>query len=212
MRPRGQNLITKGILALVKSVSLATKGILDELVTKRKGGHGQEPRLRPREYVFWIEGKKLIDIQSFYNIMAIRQVSELYEFIVNGKKEFYICGKILIQAQKLMNYINEYYLRGFIYKIFTHTSSINGIKEFSFKDDIDIAGIKETIQEKELVLSGIKQYNFNLNEELYGTKQTSLETGIDMSGTKETKLDNELIIKGRRDIISILFALDLLEE
>jgi hypothetical protein len=209
MRPRGQNLITKGILAFVKSVSLATKGILDELVAKKRGG---ESLPRSREYIFLIQGKKLIDVKFIYNIIAIRQLVEMYEFFLKGKKELVLYNEFLIQAKKITDFINEYYLRGIIYKIYSYITNINGIKEFTFQNELDLAGRKETKQEEELILAGIKQYDFNLEEEILGTKQISLETGIDMSGTKETKLDNELIIKGRRDITSILFALDLLEE
>lgn len=191
MIPFGRNLLSKGLLALRKGVSLATKGMLDAY--RRIVGHAYEERYGFKRCIS-VVGRKAFKFE-FCNL-------------VKGCKEF-----------KLEEYFNLIGLKSFLFKTTKDiTSKLASIyKELYI---IDIKGKLQTIFEQNLALAGSKEFSLYFEKGLYGKKQLELEikkeiiakklyeftTKKELKGIKQIELEKSYSISGKRDIIPIIMA------
>ena len=81
MRPRGQSLVTKGIQAIQKGVSLATKGILDRFTILVNGG---EPLEKDNDWTLKLKGIKETKFNHITNVNGIKQFEKGFEEMCSG--------------------------------------------------------------------------------------------------------------------------------
>jgi hypothetical protein len=191
MIPYGRNLLSKGLLALRKGVSLATKGMLD--VYRRIVGHAYEERYKFKRCISVI-GRKAFSFEFCH--------------LVQGFKKF-----------KLKEYFTLIGLKSFLFKLKKNiTSKLASVyKELLF---IDIQGQVQTIFEHYLALSGNKEFSLHFEKSIYGKRQLELSIekeiiakklyefaiGKELKGIKQIELEKSYSISGKRDIIPIIMA------
>ena len=117
----------------------------------------------------------------------------------------------------------EYLKQGTVW--FRSSYKIEGQKAFKFKKKIRILGqlkcelvesfvligSKELGYLAEKYISGEKQFNLTESVKIIGNKSYTInEKIIEISGDKEFTLNESIEIKGKKDILSVLEAIDLL--
>ncbi len=117
----------------------------------------------------------------------------------------------------------EYLKQGTVW--FRSSYKIEGLKAFKFKKKIRILGqlkcklvesfvligSKELGYLAEKYISGEKQFNLTESVKIIGNKSYTInEKIIEISGDKEFTLNESINIKGKKDILSVLEAIDLL--
>jgi hypothetical protein len=204
MRPRGISLITKGILAIKKSISVATRGMLDDLL-----GGGQS-QIKTEEWTFNIIGEKVFWQLYNYSLTGKRLTSKELEFNLFGKRlsQFETIYNIQAFLQSILTY--ESLIWGRRQFLFVNNLVLSGIKECENIQEIDILATREQILTDKMLVCGAKQFNIEDSILFTGTRQYNTLKSIDIEGTKEINSNNNLLIKGKRDIKPILVALDLL--
>lgn len=206
MKPRGLSLITKGILAIEKSISLATKGVLDYWV---RGGQAQ---IKTEEWTFKVIGTKIFE--QLYNYHLLGRIENIEEsiFTLSGRRllDFQTDYNIKAVLQSTLNYDSLIWGRR-QFLLFSDLQ-IAGIKENRFNKNFEILALKENILNDKLLIYGTKQYDKEFSSECNGIKEINSELILNTIGTKELQIASSLNIKGKRDIKKLLFALDLLGE
>lgn len=208
MKPRGQSLITKGIQAFRKGVSLATKGVLDRIGIKAPGG---EPEIKTNDWIFKIKGIK--QFQARFSFVCLGTKVTALEKIISflGKKLINSELNVLIKAilQSSLKYDTKFIGRKFI-PVKTYIELL-GQKFIPSELGLELSGIKEILNSEDFLIKGAKQYNFDLESSAIGIKQFIFNKKIDTQGIKELDYNQTTLIKGKRDITPILVALDMLE-
>ena len=191
MRLRGISLITKGILAKVKAVGLATKGILDELVRVRAGG-------QPTGYL----------LDKFYDIKGIKQFSLELFYDIKGIKLFYLKDSYIVVVIKEILLDSSYKIKALVErKLQVLSLTLKGKRQLEITRCFLSKGIKQIDLLSDLLLSGIKQDNFALDRNIKAGKSfKSFDTGAFL----EIEIDKKFPIRGKREVTNILMALDIL--
>jgi hypothetical protein len=205
MRPRGLSLISKGILAIKKSISVATRSMLDELLLG--GGQAQ---IKTEEWTFNVIGEKVFWQLYNYSLTGKRTTSQKLELNLFGKRLAHFESAYNIQAflQSILNY--ESLIWGRRQFLFINDFALHGTKECENIQEIDILATREQILTDKMLVCGAKQFNIEDSILFTGTRQYNTLKLIDIEGTKEINSHNNLLIKGKRDIKPILVALDLI--
>jgi hypothetical protein len=190
MRPFGRTLITKGIQALCKGVSISTKGVLDCVRVRVGGG---QPYIRPFEITLWLVGKKQFAFEKRYNLVGRELFGLDKKYIIIGKKEF--------KLNKFYN-IKAKVLRSAIYRLL-----LEGQKKGVFLEDFTVGGRKGYNINTELELAGNKKYNMDLEIAMVGNKSFNYNKEIALVGSKKIEIDKNMEISGKRNIKNILMAL-----
>lgn len=197
MKPTGQSLFTKGIQALEKGISLATKGILDRIGIK-KGGESEPRHSKFFEIFFLVHGIKQFNIKLTYKVVGQKTKELAYVNNLIGKKSIN-CNKQLMIDGILSSILNSNYI-------------INAKKSNKISKDIFLKAIKQISLSDNKLINGSKQIKLGTEQIISGRKQFEMSTTNRICGKKEIKLNQEEIIKGKRNITNILLALDLFEE
>jgi hypothetical protein len=194
MRPTGQSLVTKGIQAIAKSISLSTKGVLDQLVRK-----GAESRRREFfEKTFPIIGIKEFSLALQYSIVGQKVTTTTFLLDILVKVARPILTEVFVRAVLSRKINEERFVRASRLEKFSALHAIIARKQFGLNT--------------KSLLFGKKIIQLSENAEIKGIKEYSLNTASAIVGKKATTLHNDKIITGKRDIKNILLALDIFEE
>ena len=122
-----------------------------------------------------------------------------------------------------LKYYEEYLRQGTVW--FRSSYKVEGQKAFKFKkktgilgqlkckliENFILIGSKELGYLAEKYISGEKQFNLTESVKIIGNKSYTInEKIIEISGDKEFTLNESIEIKGKKDILSVLEAIDLL--
>jgi hypothetical protein len=189
---RAISLISKGILARSKAISLATKGILDSLV--RKGA------------------QRKIDFVYVYVLSGIKKKETKYTILIEAIKSLELLKLLRVESLKQLELIDKYLIRG--------TLKYSIAKPLTLKTKVTrplehynrLIGSKLTKSEENFNLLGIKQKDTDFRTKLIATKSTSFIESSMLKGRKKSNIEHKTSINGKRDNTVLLEVLDLLEQ
>jgi len=201
MRPFGQPLFSKGILAKIKAWGLATKGMLDEIAKK---GHSSE-EVKRFSAIYKIEGKKekilLLDIPikglKLFNLannlllIGIKEIGLVSNYITEGTKSFLVETSNLITGSKIVERTIDY--------------TCSAVKEFKLESSALVRGIKKySFSHGNFIKSALVDLKYNL----LGKKTSEVLEIAKIKASRFKPVSLVYSVCGRRDITEILAALN----
>jgi hypothetical protein len=152
MRPTGQSLITKGIQAIEKGLSLATKGILDR--PYRKGAESETRDFFSIQYL--VKGRKKLDVRNYLSLIGIKQYDSFFKYFINGIKE--------------MSYTTDYQIKGRVAVEMIYQYLISARRQHKVISTVDILAKLQTIYINQKNITGIRQIKFESKTMLKAAK------------------------------------------
>jgi hypothetical protein len=176
MRPTGQSLVTKGIQAIAKSISLSTKGVLDQFV--RKGAES-----RRREF-----------FEKVFPIFGVKQFSLKLQYSIVGKKVTYSTFVIDILGRVAKPLLIEAFVQGVLARKLKEALFVHAIKLNKFTNAHALVSRKQFTVNDSKLLFGKKNIALSETASLKGIKEYQLRTASTIVGKKATTLHNDKII------------------
>ena len=165
--PRIVNVFERGLYALRKSISLATKGILDQTLPKGTTGG----RVTGIDIIWKIVGTKKFELIQNYKVKGIvsRIINFLYKIL--GIKQFSIDFNYAVNAVVASKL-----------KLVLRTK---GIKQFNISEHNRLIGIVSRPLVYDTRLIGNKRFNIIINANIKGTKQSRFDNSFAIKAKKD---------------------------
>lgn len=210
MRPI--SIITKGILALKKSLALVTRGLLDKIPVKipapvkKRGG---SPFVRELQLIFKVVGQKSFINETIYNIIGQKSFNIELIYNIIGRKTFIFNEQVQILGKVQRTLDVDYILKALLSSNYNHQININGQKYFPISKPLNLKGSKIFDLNENKKIQGKKAYNLNFEKIIKAKRSFELNKISILKGKKQHILNETKIIKGKKNITNILMALDL---
>ena len=191
-RPDIKHIITKGILALRKGISLVTKGIIDQKI----GGKERVGVTIFIEELFKIRGIKSFEFEFIYKIQGNRVNRLVHVFALSGKRTTPI--------------EEEYLVKALLERQLTNITELIGKKEFETAQELGLTGRKRFDLIEDLNIAGTKRFDFDLDRQITASRLFNIVENKKLIGKKEIDIDDRMLVKGKRDLTQIMEVLDLI--
>ena len=158
----------RGTVAVRKSLSLATKGILDQ-------GRGGKPqgRIVSFDKMYMIKGIKKSSFKNSIKLHGIRQYATSFIKSIKGKKTIKFNKINSMKAIKQFSFLDS--------------SKVSGIKQTNFVKQKNIKGSKQYKQNKDINIKGISIHKKNQSYSIKGTKQISFIHKKDLKAKRDIR-------------------------
>lgn len=192
--PRWSHVVTKGLSALHKSLSLITKGIQDQKV-----GGKPIPKINEVNFYFGIVGRKSFSEMLCFNIKGCISKVKAVTLAIFAKKQVLEKSYYSIKAKIAKTIQYQYEIQGRKILDFIHNILLGGKKDFFIADCL-------------VQTQGRKLKKLNVQTPVLAKKSFISNSFSPIKGAKKINSQEKILVKGKKDIYDILLALNMVRK